>query len=216
DAQHDTLGSRKTIEDRFDLAALNNHDQHASSLASSFQDEAHASIGSAYAQLDADNPRQFVLIVQGTQDRDKIDISQDSGNLRVQIDGPSVSYDQTFAQSFSRIEIYGQAGDDRITVASDVTTPAYIFAGSGDNRIPGGGGQTVIVGGSGDNVLTGGAGPSILIAGSGHDHLKTGSGAALLIAGTTRFDANVEAIRALEAEWSRTDETFAQKAADLT
>src|SRR5262249_60937073 len=43
-----------------------------------------------------------------------------------------------------------------------------------------------------------------------------GYGAALLIAGTTRFDANVEAIRALEAEWSRTDETFAQKAADLT
>jgi hypothetical protein len=64
-------------------------------------------------------------------------------------------------------------------------------------------------------LLTGGAGPSILIGGSGHDHIATGDGAALVIAGTTHFDANVEAIRALQAEWSRTDETFAQKLAHL-
>jgi acid phosphatase len=215
-SQHDTLSILKTIEDRFDLQPLNSLDQNASSLASSFQDEAHASIGSAYAQLDADNPGKFALIVQGTEGRDKIDISQDSGNVRVQIDGLGVDYDHFFAQSFSRIEIYGQGGDDKINVASDVTTPAYIFAGAGDNKITGGGGQTVIVGGSGDNILTGGSGPSIIIAGAGHDHLKTGSGAALLIAGTTTFDADVEALRALEAEWSRTDETFAQKAAHLT
>jgi hypothetical protein len=54
------------------------------------------------------------------------------------------------------------------------------------------------------------------VAGSGHDKLQTGSGAALVIAGTTEFDANSQALRSLLAEWSRTDESFAQKVAHLT
>jgi phospholipase C len=213
--QHDTLSILKTIEERFHLQPLNSLDANASDLNSSLQNTPHSSIGSAYAQIDASNPGKFALIVQGTESSDKISISLDSGEIRVQIKGQDVNFDHFFAQPLSRIEIYGQAGNDKITVASDVTMPAYIFAGSGDNKVQGGGGQTAIVGGSGDNQLTGGVGASIIIGGSGHEQLTTGSGAALLIAGTTLFDANPEAIRALEAEWSRTDETFAQKLAHL-
>jgi Ca2+-binding RTX toxin-like protein len=167
-------------------------------------------------QPDADHLGQYTLVVQGTEGIDGIFISQAIGGMRVQIKGLGVNFDHSFTQPISRIEIYGQGGNDQITVAPDVTTPAYIFAGNGNNVITGGGGQTVIVGGSGHNLLTGGSGPTILIAGSGQDVLKTGSGAALVVAGTTKFDANAEALRVVLAEWSRTDETFDQKVAHLT
>jgi hypothetical protein len=68
-----------------------------------------------------------------------------------------------------------------------------------------------VVDGAGDNVLVGGFGPSILIGGAGHADIQGGAGAALQIAGTTEFDANQEALRALEAEWSRTDESYGTK-----
>src|SRR5262249_48634174 len=51
--QHDTLSILKTIEQRFALQPLNTLDANTSSLASNFQLQAHASIGSAYVQPDA-------------------------------------------------------------------------------------------------------------------------------------------------------------------
>jgi Ca2+-binding RTX toxin-like protein len=214
-AQHDTLSILKTLEERFQLPPLNQYDAQASSLANDFQNRAHVSIGSAYAQPNAENPGTFTLIVQGTEGNDRIQISQDNGNLEVKITGPGVRYHRFFAEPFSRIEIYGQGGDDHLSVGPEVTTPAFIFAGNGNDVIKAGGGASVVVGGAGDNVLTGGAGPSILIAGAGHDVLRGGSGAAIQIAGTTEYDANLEALRDLEAEWSRTDESYAQKAAHI-
>jgi Ca2+-binding RTX toxin-like protein len=79
-----------------------------------------------------------------------------------------------------------------------------------------GGGPSVLVGGKGHNVLLGGTGIDILIGGAGKDTIKAGSGETILIGGTTTFDANIEALNALESEWSRTDETFAQKMANLS
>jgi phospholipase C len=214
--EHDTLSILKTIEQRFDLKPLNALDAKASSLASNFQLKPHVSIGSAYVQPDADNPGKFALIVQGTERADDIRITQDNGEIRVQIDSRGVEFDHFFPQPISRLEVYGQGGDDHITIAQDVTVPAFIFGGAGDDVIKGGGGPTVEVGGSGRDTLIGGAGPSILIGGGGRDHLQAGSGAAILIAGTTNFDANLKVLKTLEAEWSRTDETYAQKVAHLT
>jgi phospholipase C len=213
--EHDTLSILKTIDDRFGLDPLNALVANASDLSSNFQNHPHVSIGSAYVQPDADNMGMLTLVVQGTEGDDEISISQDSGGIHVQINSQGVSFDQDFSQPISRIEVYGQDGNDSINVAPDVTNSVYVFGGNGNDTIQGGGGQTVIVGGSGDNVLTGGTGASIIIGGSGHEQLNTGAGSALLIAGTTNFDANAEALRALEAEWSRTDKTFAQKMADL-
>src|SRR5262249_1572723 len=172
--EHDTLSILKTIDERFGLAPLNSLVANASDLSSSFQKSPQVSIGSAYVQPDADNLGKFTLVVQGTEGSDHINITQDSGEVHVQITGPGVNFDKLFPQSISRIEIYGQGGNDKITVAPDVTTAAYIFAGNGNDKITGGGGQTVIVGGSGNSTLIGGAGPSIIIGGSGHEKLKAG------------------------------------------
>jgi phospholipase C len=217
-SQHDTLSILKTIEQRFDLPPLNQLDANASSLANDFQASPHASIGNAYLQIDADHPGQFALIIQGTEGNDKINVTTDGSSLRVQIKGKGVDFDQFFDttnQKISRLEIYGQGGDDHITVAKDVTTPAFIFGGAGNDVIKAGGGPTVAVGGSGHNELFGGAAADILIGGSGRSEIEAGRGAAILIAGTTRFDANLEALKLLEAEWSRSDETYQQKVAHL-
>lgn len=211
--EHDTLSILKTIENRFGLAPLNSLVANASDLSSSLQNTPHVSIGSAYVQPDADHMGMNTLIIQGTEGKDKISISQDSGEIHVQIND---SFDHFFAQPISRIEVYTQVGKDKVTVAPDVTTTVFVFGGVGNDTIQGGGGATVIVGGPGRNTLIGGSSPTILIGGAGHDTLVTGAGAALVVAGTTKFDANAEALRSLLAEWSRTDETFAQKTAHLT
>jgi phospholipase C len=214
--EHDTLSILKTIEDRYHLTPLNQLDAKASSLANDFQNKAHASIGSAYVQPDAENPGKFTLVVQGTEGNDNIHVTLDGGELHVQIDGSGVHYDHFFAQSISRLEVYGLGGNDHITVAKDVTVPAFLFGGSGNDVIQAGGGPSVIVGGSGHNTLVGGSGADILIGGSGSSTLKAGSGGAILIGGTFTLGADLTALQALEAEWSRTDETYAQKVAHLS
>jgi phospholipase C len=213
--QHDTLSILKTVEDRFDLRPLNSFDQHASSLASNFQSTPHVSIGSAYLQRDGDNPSKFALIVQGTEDDDRIRITKDGDALRVQIDSEDLHYDHFFQGPISRLEVYAQGGDDGIVIDPAVTVPAFAFGGGGDDVIQAGGGPTVLVGGKGDNTLVGGSGASLLIGGAGQSHIKAGSGDSIQIAGTTDFDANLEALRALEAEWSRTDATYVQRVAHL-
>jgi phospholipase C len=211
--EHDTLSILKTIDNTFGLAPLNALVANASDLSSSLQNTPHISIGSAYVQPSADVMGTYTLVVQGTESKDNISISQESGEIHVQIND---SFDHFFAQPISRVEVYTQAGKDKVTVAPDVTTTVYVFGGVGNDTIEGGGGATGIVGGPGRNTLIGGSGPTILIGGAGHATMVTGDGAALVVAGTTKFDANAEAWRSLLTEWSRTDETFAQKTAHLT
>jgi phospholipase C len=227
--EHDTLSILSTIEQRYGLQPLTQYDANASTLASDFQLKPHVSIGSAYVQPDANNPGKFTLVVQGTEGNDHILITQVPTGIRVQIETDAddhkgdaghkkgdYDFDQTFTQPISRLEVYGQGGNDDIKVDPAVTVPAFLFGGAGNDEIHAGGGASVLVGGDGNNELFGGSGPNILIGGTGHDILRAGSAGDILIAGTTKFDANISALKALEAEWTRTDISYTQKVADLT
>jgi phospholipase C len=214
--EHDTLSILKTIEERFNLQSLNNLDAQASDLANDFQPNAHVSIGKAYVQPDANSSGGYALIVQGSEGPDVIKVSKDNGKIRVQINGSGFSYNALFGQAISRIEVYGMGGNNTITVTSDITIPAFLYGGSGNDVIQAGGGPSVLVGGKGDDTLLGGRGADLLIGSEGHDHLAAGSGSTILIAGSTKFDANPEALLAIEAEWARTDETTAQKMSNLS
>jgi phospholipase C len=214
--QHDTLSILKTIEERYNLKPLNNLDAKASDLSSDFQKTAATSVGQIYLQRDANSPGKFTLVVVGTQGDDRIDITKEGTDLHVRARGKGWKADKFFAAGdISRIEVYGQGGDDRITVADDVTQPAMLFGGAGDDHLKAGGGPSVLVGGPGDDHLVGGLKPSILIGGKGSDDLKARAGAAVLIGGTTRFDANLQALTAILKEWARTDLTYDQRVADL-
>jgi hypothetical protein len=217
--QHDTLSILKTVEDRFKLEPLTQFDAQASSLASDFTVPAHASLGLAYLQRDASDPSKFALIIGGSEGTDHIQITQDDATklIHVTIKGPDTSVDKTFDVSrVSRLEVYAQGGNDHIQIGSNVMVPSFVFGGGGNNHIVAGGGPGVIVGGPGNDVVSGGAAPSILIGGAGSDNIRGRSGSDLVIAGSTAFDANLEALEALLAEWDRTDIKLPQKVADLT
>jgi Ca2+-binding RTX toxin-like protein len=82
----------------------------------------------------------------------------------------------------------------------------------------GSGGNDILVGNGGNDTLkTNGRGYSILIGGDGSDTLtNNGSGATLMIGGRTSYDNNVSNLSSIIAEWSRTNETLAQKVSHLT
>jgi acid phosphatase len=209
--QHDTLSILKTIEDRFGLQSLNQRDANATSLASDFQSTPHRNIGTAYLQPDADNVGQFVLFVGGTEESDHIQIQPAAGNqIEVKID--KAPFDQTFdASVISRIQIYGQGGNDRIEVDPSILLPTQIFAGKGNKFIQTGNGDTSVVGGSGVNHIEGGTGRNILIGGSGRSTIHAHNGEAILVAGTTNFGADAEVLQLLENEWSSTDDLLTRQ-----
>jgi Ca2+-binding RTX toxin-like protein len=57
-----------------------------------------------------------------------------------------------------RVNVLGQGGDDRITIDSTMTAPAFVDGGTGNDSILGGSGNDTLVGGSGRDTLRGGAG----------------------------------------------------------
>jgi phospholipase C len=215
--QHDTLSILKTIENRFNLPPLSQYDAAASSLASSFTNNAHVDLKQAYAQPDAFNFGKSALIVQGTEGNDTIAVTQSGGNIFVTINGTAVGPAGGFAaSSISRLEVYGLGGTDTITVDPSVTAPAFLFGGSGGGTIQAGGGPSVLVGGRFGATTQLSAGPnSILISGQGPSTVTSNNGSDILIAGTTAYDYNLAALEALLAEWSRNDISYQQKLTDL-
>jgi phospholipase C len=201
--QHDTLSILKTIEERFGLQPLNERDANASDLTSSLVRTPNADIARAYLQPDFDHPGQSALIVGGTEISDVIQVSTDGGVIQVSIDSSSFHLSQSFdLSSVSRLEVYAQGGNDTVTVTLPAALQAFVFGGSGNDRIEVDGGPSVLVGGAGSDTLIGGSTASILIGSQGADHLRAGSAGDLLIAGPTSFDANLKALKGLSAEWS--------------
>ena len=120
------------------------------------------------------------------------------------------------ARRISRIEVLGQGGDDEIRIEPEVTVPAVVLCGGGNNHVRAGGGPTVVVGGPGNDAIEGGNGRNVLIGGLGHDHIKAGPRGDILIAGRTDYDANLAALREILAEWSRPDATYDDRVAHLS
>jgi predicted outer membrane repeat protein len=93
------------------------------------------------------------------------------------------------------------------------------FSGGISNirNVTGSQGNDLLVGDANPNVLIGGTGRNVMIGGAGADTLD-GSRATsdnLLIGGTTNYDANLAALNAVFAEWTRTDLSFAYRVTDL-
>jgi uncharacterized repeat protein (TIGR01451 family) len=180
------------------------------------------------------NPRQTVLAVGGTPGDDIIQIERENCGRLIGVDvrsgrgdgdddwddhdddGHGFRFEGDFqAAGISRLMVFGGPGNDRIQVDDDLTLPALLFGGAGNDVIIAGGGPTVLVGGAGDDVLIGGDGRDILIGGTGKDQLYA-DGASILIGGTTDFDTNAAALSALLAEWARTDENYATRLSHLS
>ncbi|WLB50656.1 beta strand repeat-containing protein [Bradyrhizobium japonicum] len=89
----------------------------------------------------------------------------------------TIGGDPTVANT-NEIDIFGQGGDDTITVnESNGPMPAvHIFGGDGNDRITGGSGADLLFGQAGDDTIKGGGGNDLLFGGAGNDALDGGSG----------------------------------------
>lgn len=96
------------------------------------------------------------------------------------------------APSIAGFEVNSGAGDDRVSVAKNITVPVTMRGGAGDDVLLGGGGPDKLIGGQGndrlvgwrgDDVLYGGPGDDVLIGGPGNDVLGGGFGMDTLVGG---------------------------------
>jgi hypothetical protein len=156
----------------------------------------------ASLQPDPVNPALTDLVVDGSSTGGvhiQVNAVHDGQDIRVKINGADQAYRADFpAAAISRLIVNSGPGDNHIEVTNNVRLPALLLGSFGDDHIQGGGGSTIIIGGLGS------------------DHLEAGSGGAILIGGTTDFDRDVSTLDALLTEWARTDESYAQRVANLS
>jgi hypothetical protein len=160
------------------------------------------------------------LVVNGSPTgNNQIQISSEHAGqaIDVHVRANDFDYEGDFQTAgITRLIVNGGPGDNHIEVANNVLLPAILLGGSGNNHIEAGGGPTVLVGGAGNDHLDGGVVNDILIGGAGSDYLQGRDGSDILIAGTTGFDNNVPALIAIMSEWSRSDESYLQRVANLS
>src|SRR5262249_40913002 len=82
-----------------------------------------------------------------------------SGAVAAQVNGAVLG---TFYPTV-RLTAYGQGGDDDIQVAGGISLSAWLYGGSGNDRLKGGSGSNVLLGGAGDDLLVGGNDRDVLI-----------------------------------------------------
>jgi hypothetical protein len=117
-----------------------------------------------------------VLRIHGTTySSDDVEVTRNGGSIRVTTNGQSFG---PFARrDVQTITIDASAGDDEVTIAANIFTPAILLGGAGHDMLHAGGGRSLMIGGDGRDVLHGGLDSDLLIGGTtAHD----GNAAALL------------------------------------
>lgn len=80
------------------------------------------------------------------------------------------------APMIAGFEVNSGAGDDRVSVAANVSIPVTMRGGAGDDVLLGGSGPDRLIGGEGNDRLDGGRGNDLLFGGDGNDVLIAGPG----------------------------------------
>ncbi|HEY2424416.1 MAG TPA: calcium-binding protein [Pseudolabrys sp.] len=125
------------------------------------------------------SPGARVVSVFGDSASNNIRASRDAAG-RILINGGAVSIlggDATVANT-DLIQLFGQGGDDTITV-DEVNGPmpaAQLFGGNGNDILTGGSGNDLLFGQSGNDTLLGKGGDDQLFGGDGNDTLTGGGG----------------------------------------
>ena len=171
----------------FGFALTNAQNSAISTAAATATIDSTDGLPSAGSITDPSDPTKTDLVVYGTAGNDNIQIKAAKVHGQVM-----VMSGKSKLGPFSptgRIIVYGLAGNDHITVAANVTIPAMLFGGAGNDTLTGGAGNDVLVGGDGNDVLNGGKGANILIGGAGNDNLKGGRPGNILVPAATPYDA---------------------------
>ena len=156
---------------------------------------------------DPDNPNQRALFVGGGAGNDTIQVrrGQSDAYINVVVNGASQQFARgTGTQSINRIVVYGNGGDDTITVFTDLNAAirTVILGGDGNDNLVGGKGNNFIDGGDGNDVLYGGSFNDFLVGGRGLDTLRAGMGTDLLVGGLWSQSEDLSAIASVMATWT--------------
>ncbi len=170
------------------------------------------SVVAAQLQTDPVTPGLQALLVGGTTGNDTILVSPVSGGqVKVTIGTKVIG---TFKPT-GRIQVFGRAGHDVITIAKGVSFQTDLFGEGGNDTLNGGDANDILVGGTGNDALNGNGGRDILFGGAGSDTLKGGDGDDLLQSDASTLDSNFVSLGALQKEWTRTNATYAQRVAHI-
>jgi Ca2+-binding RTX toxin-like protein len=126
-----------------------------------------------------------VLTINGADGNEKIDVTLEGGQVVVRVKGQANRRaTESFAPgSVNRIVINARAGNDHVDVSEDLTVPALIDGGAGNDKLNGGGGGDTILGGAGNDDIDGRAGDDRLEGQDGNDKLFGGAGNDTLLGG---------------------------------
>ena len=149
-----------------------------------------------------------VLYIVGTNDADGDHVSVNGvgrNSIRVHADFIPQPFRTFDLGLVDKIIAYLCDGDDHMTIANSILTPAIIHGGADNDHLVAGGGPTVLLGNSGDDMLVGGKGRNVLIGGTGRDRLIGGRSEDVLIGGSTDIDADDDALMAVLSVWDADD-----------
>jgi len=177
-------------------------------------DDSVPSSGSVTVIKDPLDSSKTALQIIGTNNSDTIKVTYNGaqGKVRVQIGSTSKG-----SFSFSGIIlVYGQNGNDNISIETRITRAVYAFGGSGNDTIAGGNGNDVIQGQAGNDSLKGNDGRDIIIGGDGKDSMDGSGGDDVLLPGDFLNNPNFAVLASLQKEWVRTDKTYALRVSHMT
>lgn len=119
------------------------------------------------------------LAVFGDYQDNAIDVSRDAaGTILVNGGAVTVRGGTPTVANTNLIQVFGQAGDDTITLneVNGALPKANLFGGSGNDIITGGSGNDQLFGQAGNDTLLGKGGADFLFGGAGNDTLTGGTG----------------------------------------
>jgi len=161
------------------------------------------------------DPTQTVLFVGGDLGGENVSLKQGSqpGLVRVMIDGAEMG---EFGPGIDRLVVFGGDGDDQLKVHQDLPPMAVeLYGGAGNDMLRGGLGTNVLVGGPGDDLISSNDERDLLIGGEGADKILGDEEDDILIGGSYLEETNRAAVRAIMAEWTRTDLLYEDRVNNL-
>ncbi len=144
----------------------------------------------------------ILFVIGGTQ-RDHVNLNR-TGNGQIKVHSSFIAQNhRSFdVAAVSQIIAYLGDEDDHLNLSNQLSIPALVHGGGGNDHLTAGGGPTALLGDAGDDHLTGQNGHDILIGGTGRDRLVGGAGEDVLIGGSTNLDQDDAALMNAITAWN--------------
>ena len=126
-----------------------------------------ATLSNGVLTLNVGTSQDEKVAVSAAKDKNGVDV------VRVQMFGVAQEFPRAQVQSL--VANFG-GGNDSIYIDPQLTMPAMIDGGSGNDSLAGGGGNDTIHGGDGDDEITGGPGNDFLFGDAGNDQIEGDDG----------------------------------------